>query len=274
MCQSLDQAEGPKTKLWFPAWNKLYFIKSCKAKLSNEEHLIRKTLILKSLFFFNLGCAGSSLWGTGFFSSMARRLSCLVAWRILVPWPGIEPLVPCIGRMILNHWTTREVSWRLFWNTDSSFHFLSLSVLCFQFYYYSSSHVWMWELDHKEGWALKNWCFWTVVLEKTLENSLNSKEIKPVNPKGNQSRIFIGRTDAKAEASILWPPDTKNWLIGKDPDAVKDWGQEEKGTTEVEMVGWHHWLNGHDFEQTLVVDEGEGSLVCSSPWGYKGSDKT
>ena len=106
----------------------------------------------------------------------------------------------------------------------------------------------MWELDHKESWTLKNWCFWTVVLEQTLESPLDSKEIKPVNPKGNQSWIFIGMTDTEAEAPILWPPDVKNWLSGKDPDAGKDWRQEEKGTTEDEMVGWHHRLNGHEFE--------------------------
>ena len=111
-----------------------------------------------------------------------------------------------------------------------------------QSYGFSSSHVWMWELDHKEGWALKNWCFWTVVLEKTLESLSDYKDIKPVNPKGNQSWIFIGRTDAEAEAPILWPPDAKNWLTGKDPDAGKDWRQEEKLTTESEMVGWHHRL--------------------------------
>ena len=106
----------------------------------------------------------------------------------------------------------------------------------------------MWELDHKEGWALKNWCCWTVVLEKILESPLVCKKIPPVHPKGNQSWTFIGRTDAEAETPILWPPDAKNWLIWKDPDAGKDWEQEEKGTTEDGMVGWHHWLNGHEFE--------------------------
>ena len=131
----------------------------------------------------------------------------------------------------------------------------------------------MWELNRKEGWAPKNWCFWTVVLEKTLESPLNLKEIKPVHPKGNQSWIFIGRTDAEAETQILWPPDGKNWLIGKDLDAGKDWRQE-KGMTEDEMVGWHHWLNGHEFEQVPGDDEGPGSLVCCSPWGHKESDTT
>ena len=112
----------------------------------------------------------------------------------------------------------------------------------------SSSHVWLWELDYKEIWKLKNWCFWTVVLEKTLESPLDCKDIQPVHPKGNQSWVFIGRTDAEAEIPILWPPDVKNRLIWKDPDAGKDWSQEKKGTTEDEMVGWHHWLNGHGFE--------------------------
>ena len=104
-----------------------------------------------------------------------------------------------------------------------------------------------WELDYKESWSLKNWCFWIVVLENTLESSLNSKEIQPVQPKGNQSWVFTGRTDVEAETLILWSPDVKSWLIWKDPDAGKDWGQEEKGTTEDEMVGWHHWHNGHGF---------------------------
>ena len=110
---------------------------------------------------------------------------------------------------------------------------------------FSSSHVWLGELDYKESWAPKNWYFWTVVLEKTLESPLDCKKIKPVHPKGNQSWIFIGRTDVEAEAPILWPPHVKSWLIGKDPDAVRDWGQEEKGTTEYEMAGWHHQLDGH-----------------------------
>ena len=113
-----------------------------------------------------------------------------------------------------------------------------------QSYGFFSIHVWMWELDYKESWALKNWCFWTVVLEKSLESPLDCKEIQPVHPKGSQSWIFIARTDAKAETPILRPPDGKNWLIGKDPDAGKDWRQEEKGMTEDEMDGWHHRLNG------------------------------
>ena len=122
----------------------------------------------------------------------------------------------------------------------------------------------MWELDCKESWELKNWCFWTVVLDKTLESPLECKEIQPVNPKGNQSWIFIRRTDAEAETPILWPPDAKNRLIGKDPDAGKDWRQEEKGSTEDEMVGWHHQHVGHEFEWALGVGDGQGGLVCFS----------
>ena len=116
-----------------------------------------------------------------------------------------------------------------------------------QGYGFSSSHVWMWELDYKESWVPKNWCFWTVVLEKTLESPLDCKKIQLVHPKGDQSWIFTGRTDAEAETPVLWPPDANNWLIRKDPNAGKDWGWEEKGMTEDEMVGWHHRLNGHEF---------------------------
>ena len=112
---------------------------------------------------------------------------------------------------------------------------------------FSSGHVWMWELDYKESWMLKIWCFWIVVLEKTLERPLDFKEIQPVHPKGDQSLVYIGTTDAEAETPILWPPDVKNWLIWEDPDAGKDWGQEEKGMTEDEMVGWHHQLSGDKF---------------------------
>ena len=143
-----------------------------------------------------------------------------------------------------------------------------------QSYGFASSHVWMWELDYKESWAVKNWCFWTVVLEKTLESPLDLKEIQPVHPKEDESWVFIGRTDVKAEIPILWPPDAKNWLIGKDPDSGKDWRQEEKGTTEDETVGWNHWLDGHRFEWAPGVGDGQGSLVCCSPWGHKELDTT
>ena len=126
----------------------------------------------------------------------------------------------------------------------------------------------------REGWAPQKWCFWTVVLEKTLDSPLESKEIQPVHPKGNQSWIFIGRINAKAEAPELWPPDVKSWLIGKDPDAGKDWRQEEKEAAEDEMVGWRHRLDGYEFEQTLVDSEGQGSLAYCSPWCHKESDRT
>ena len=153
-------------------------------------------------------------------------------------------------------------------------HYFANKGLSSQGYGFPSSHIWMWELDYKEGWVPKNWCFWTVVSEKTLESPLDCKEIHPVHSKGNQSWMFIGRTDAEAETLILWPPDVKSWLIGKDPDAGKDWRQEEKGTTEDGMVGWHHRLNGHEFEQALGVSDGQGSLACCSPWGRKESDMT
>ena len=143
-----------------------------------------------------------------------------------------------------------------------------------QSYGFSGSRVQMWELEHKEGWALKNWYFWTVVLEKTLESPLDCKESKPVHPKGNQSWIFTGRTDAVTEDPIIWSPDVKSRLIGKHPEAGKGWRQGEKGMTEDEMVGWHHWLNGHEFEQALGDGGGHGSLVCCSPWGRKESDTT
>ena len=128
----------------------------------------------------------------------------------------------------------------------------------------------MWELDYKESWTLKNWCFWTVVLEKTLESPLDFKEIQLVHPEGNQSWIFIGRTEA--ETPILWSPDVKNWLIGKDPDIGKDWRQEE--TREGEVVGWHHRLDGHEFEQAAGVGDKQGSLASCSPWGHKEPDTT
>ena len=121
----------------------------------------------------------------------------------------------------------------------------------------------------KKAWAAKNWYPWTVVLEKTLESPLDNKEIKPVNPAGNQPSIYIGRTDAEAETPILWPPDTKSPLIGNDPDAGKDWRQEEKGTTEDEIVGWHHWLNRHEFKQSPGDGEGQGNMVCYSPQGCR-----
>ena len=132
----------------------------------------------------------------------------------------------------------------------------------------------MWNLDQKESFALKNWCLPTVVLDKTFESPLNSKDIKSINPKGNYPWIFIGRIDTKAETPVFWQSDAKNQLIGKDPDAWKDWRQKEKGMTENEMVGWHHWFNEHEFEWTLGDSEGQGSLACCSPWDGKELDMT
>ena len=140
---------------------------------------------------------------------------------------------------------------------------------------FSSGHVWMWELGYKESWAMKNWCFWTVVLEKTLESPLDCKEIQPVHPKGDQSWVFIGRVFiAEAEPPILWPPHAKSWLIGKDRDAGRDWGKEKKGTTEDEMAGWHHQIDGCEFEWTLGHGDGQGGLASCNTWGCKESDRT
>ena len=127
----------------------------------------------------------------------------------------------------------------------------------------------MWELDCEESWVPKNWCFWTVVLEKTLESPLHCKEIQPVHPKGDQSWVFTGRTDARAETPILWPPQVKSWFIGKDPDAGRNWGQEENGMIKDEVAGWHPWLDGHEFEQAPGVGDGQGGLVCCNSWGRK-----
>ena len=167
-------------------------------------------------------------------------------------WTGRPSLLQIMGSQRVGHDWATELNW-----TDG----------------FPSSHVWMWVLDHKEGWALKNWCFWTVVLEKTLESPLDCKEIQPVPPK-DQSWVFIGRTDAEAEAPILWPPDVKNWLIWKDPDAGKDWRQEEKGMTEGEMVGCYHRLDGHESEWTPAVGDGQGDLAFCNSWGRKELDTT
>ena len=148
-------------------------------------------------------------------------------------------------------------------------HYLANKGLSSQSYGFSSSHVWMWELDYKKSWALRNWCIWTVVMEKTFESPLDCKEIQPVHPKGDQSWVFIGRTDVEVEIPILRPLDAKSWLIRKDPDAGKDGRQEEKGTTEDEMAGWHHWLNGHEFGWTPGVGNGQGGLACCNSWGHK-----
>ena len=163
-------------------------------------------------------------------------------------------------------------------------HYFVNNVPSNQGYDFSSGHVWMWEWDCEESWAPKNWCFWTVVLEKTLESPLDCKEIQSVHPKGldvhwkgvhcSLSWVFIGRTVDEAETPIFWPPDAKSWLIWKDPDVGKDWRQEEKETTEDEMIRWHHWLNGHGFEWTLGVGDGQEGLVCCCSWGRQESDMT
>ena len=148
------------------------------------------------------------------------------------------------------------------WHIKKQRHYFANKGLSSQGYGFSSGHVWMWLLDYKESWVPKNWCFWTAVLDKTLESPLDCKEIQPVHPKGDQSWAFIGRTDAEAETPVLWPARVKGWLIWKDRDAGQDWGQEEKVTTEDEMVGWHHWLNGHGFGWTPEVGDGQGGLAC------------
>ena len=153
-------------------------------------------------------------------------------------------------------------------------HYFSNTGSSSQGYGFSSGHVWMWDLNCEESWAPKNWCFCNVVLEKTLESPLDSKEIQPVHPKGDRSWVFIWRTDAEAETPVLWPPHVKSWLIGKDSDAGMDWGQEEKWTTEDEMAGWHHWLDGHESQWTPEAGDGQGGLACCDSWGRKGSDTT
>ena len=156
-------------------------------------------------------------------------------------WIGKPGVLQSMGSQRVRHvWATEQ-------QQHYTIHHYILVQLSSQGYGFSSGHVWMWESDYKESWVLKNWCFWTVVLEKTLESPLDCKEIQPVHFKGDQSWMFIGRTDVEGEIPILWLPDAKSWLIWKDPDAGKDWWQEEKGKTEDEMVGWHHQHNGHEF---------------------------
>ena len=153
-------------------------------------------------------------------------------------------------------------------------HKMLFKYMFMQGYGFSSSHVWMWELDCEESWVPKNWCFWIVVLEKTLESPLDCKEMQPVHSEGDQPLVFFGRNDAKAETPVLWPPHAKCWLIGKDSDAGRDMGQKEKGMTEAEMAGWHHRLDGHEFEWTLGVGDGQRGLACCDSWGRKESNMT
>ena len=162
----------------------------------------------------------------------------------------------------------------IFVYTEKQRHYFANKGLSSQGYGFSSGHVWMWELDCKESWAPKNWCFWTVVLEKTPESPLDCKEIRPVHSEGDQPWVFFGGNDAKAETPVLWPPDVNSWLTGRDSDAGRDWGQEEKGMTEDAMAGWDHLLDGHEFEWTLGVGDGQGGLECCDSWGRKESDTT
>ena len=195
------------------------------------------------------------------------------------PWHTPFPIwnksvVPCpvltVASWPVYRFLRKQVRWSVFPFLEE----FSTDCCDLQGYGFSSGHVWMWELDCEESWALKNWCFWTVVLEKTLESPLDCKEIQPVHPKGDRSWMFTGRTDAEAETPILWPPDAKSWLIGKDPDAGRDWGQEEKGMAEDEMAGWDHRLNAHEFGWTLGVGDGQGGLACYDLWGCKELDTT
>ena len=180
----------------------------------------------------------------------SRMQSCGEAaamWKDQGPWTAWVqlPALPLLSSVALGKLLT-DGSLRFIWKMEVMIPVSVIVRIKWDKNGISSSRAWIWELDYKETWAPKNWCLWTVVLEKSLESPLNCKEIKPVNPKGNQSWIFIGRTDA--ETSILWPPDAKNWLIWKDPDDGKNWRQKEKGMTEDEIFGWHHRLNGHEFE--------------------------
>ena len=195
-------------------------------------------------------------------------------WQTLFSWAPKSLQMVTAAMKLKDNCSLKEKLWQTFtafWKQRC--HFADKGPYS-QTYGFSSSQVRMWELDHREGWMLMNWCFQILVLEKTLERSLDSK-IKLVNPKENQPWIFTGRTDAGAEAPILWPPDAKSWLIGKDPDGGKDWEQAVKGVTEDEMVGWHHWLNGHEFAQTpqdIVKDREAWSAADHGPWDPKKLD--
>ena len=194
-------------------------------------------------------------------------------WETLFSWAPKSLQMVTAAMKLKDARTLGEKLWQPWQCIKKQRHYSADKGLYSQSYGFSSSHIWMWELDHKERWAAKNWCFWTVVLNKTLGSPLDCKEIKPVNPKGNQSWIFIGETDVEAEAPALWLPEIKGRLLRKVLDAEKDWRQE-KGTTEDEMVGWHHRLNGYEFEQVPRDSEGQGSLVYCSLWDRKESDTT
>ena len=195
-------------------------------------------------------------------------------WQTLFSWAPRSLQMVTATMKLKDICSLEEKLWPTYTAFKKQRHYFADKYPSGQSYGFSSSHVWMWDLDHKESWGPKNWCFWTVVLEKTLESPLDCKEIQPFNPEGNQSWICIGRTNVEAETPILWPPDVKNWLIWKDPDAGKDWRQEEKGTTEAEIVGWHHQLDEREFEQVPGVGEGQGGLAWCSPWVCKELDMT
>ena len=198
--------------------------------------------------------------------AMISRLLChkTLFWR-----NDVNCVLQFIMCVFFEHWFVNITKL----NTGNDF-FFSMEENVEEGYGFSSGHVWMLKLDYKENWVSKNWCFWTVVLEKTLESPLDCKEIQPVHPEGDQSWLFIGGTDVEAETLIIWPPDAKSWLIWKDPEAGNDWGQEEKGTTEDEMFGWHHRLDGRGFGWTPGVGFGQWGLACCSPRGRKESDTT
>ena len=195
-------------------------------------------------------------------------------WQTLLFWTpkSLQMVIAAMKLKDTTHWKESYDQPRQFIKKQR--HYFANKDLSSQGYGFSSTHGWMWELDYKESWAPQNWCFWTMVLENTLESFLDCKEIQPVHPKGDQSWVFIGRTDVEAETPILWPPDAESWLIWNDPDAGKHRGQKEKGTAEDEMVGWHHQLNGHGFGWTPGVGDGQGGLEYCGSWGHKESDMT
>ena len=193
-------------------------------------------------------------------------------WETLFSWAPKSLQMVTAAMKLKDARTLGEKLWQPWQCIKKQRHYSADKGLYSQSYGFSSSHEWMRELDYKESWAPKNSCFWTVVLEKAVEHLFDSKEIQPLHPIGNQSLIFIGRTDSEAETPILWPPDAKNWLIWKDPDAGKDWRWEEKGMAEDEMAGWHHQLDAHEFGWTPGVGDGQGGLACCDSWGCKESD--
>ena len=218
------------------------------------------------------------------FPARLNEIICLYAVKLEMIWKWER--LQCFSKMCHLRWLPLSVI--SFVNIFSQ----SIGCFCFPFtiqkqrhyfankgpssqgYGFSGGHVWMWTLDCEESWVPKNWCFWTVVLEKTLESPLDCKEIQPIHSKGDQSWVFFGRTDAEAETPTLWPPHARSWFIGKDSDAGRDWGQEEKGTTEDEMAGWHHRLDGQEIGWTPGVGDGQGGLACCSSWGRRESDTT